>query len=70
MERTMQNQTTIDTDSNPQAFRQTVYDRNTYTYAQTPEIKVNEGKPPVASRLNLPLDADGPATCLVYFITN
>ena len=66
----MQNQITINTDSNPQAFRQTVYDRNTYTYARVPEININDDEPPVASRINLPLEADGPATCLVYFVTH
>ena len=66
----MQNQSTINTDRYSQAFRQTAYDRNTCNYAQAPEIKVKEDKPPVASRLNLPLETDGPATCLVYFFTN
>jgi len=64
----MQNHTTINTDHQPLVLRQTVYGRNTYTYARVPEINLNENKPPVASRINLPLVADGPATCLVYFL--
>lgn len=66
----MQNNTIRSTDDHPQYLRQTVYDRNTYTYARVPEININDDKPPVASRINLPLEADGPATCLVYFVTH
>ena len=64
----MQNPGTINTHNHSQTYRQTVYDKNTYTYARVPEISLNENKPPVASRINLPLVADGPATCLVYFL--
>lgn len=53
-----------------QSVRQTVYGRNTYNYAPTPVRSGNEGKPVVASRINLPLETDGPATCLVYFFNS
>ena len=66
----MLNNTIRSTGDVPQDLRQTVYDRNTYTYARVPEININDDIPPVASRINLPLEADGPATCLVYFITH
>jgi len=66
----MQNNTIRSTDDHPQNLRQTVYDRNTYTYARVPGININDDKPPVASRINLPFEADGPATCLVYFVTH
>ena len=65
----MKNNTIRSTDHHPQDLRQTVYDKNTYTYARVAEIIINENKPPVASKINLPLEADGPATCLVYFVT-
>ena len=49
------------------ANQQTVFDRQTYEYARTPVKSGAENRPVVASRLNLPLETDGPATCLVFF---
>ena len=50
-----------------QPGHQTIFNNSTYDYSRTPVRSGIEDKPVVASRLNLPLEADGPATCLVYF---
>ena len=61
------NDITITTGTHHGTIFQTVFNNSTYDYMITPVKSGNEGKPVVASRLNLPLETDGPATCLVYF---
>ena len=63
----MQKQNISNSSSKQPIRRQTVFGRSTYNYALITSVKAKEDVRPDASRLNLPLETDGPATCLVFY---
>ncbi len=63
----MKKQNITNSNSEPLIRRQTVFGRSTYNYVPVAPLSKMKAAQTNTSRLNLPLETDGPATCLVFY---
>ncbi len=63
----MKKQNITNSNSKPLIRRQTVFGRSTYNYVSLASLSKMKAAQTNTSRLNLPLETDGPATCLVFY---